>query len=509
MEILVLFVSGVTSVGLLIYSIHGGLVFFRFLRARIQRPAAPSRVMTLTRAPVLTTQIPICNDGPAAERILRAVAAMAYPAGCHEIQVLDDSSDDTRMAINRVAGELRRAGHRIVVVRRRDRKGGRIGALALGLQQAAGELIAVIDSHFIPPPEFLGRVVPLFLANTRLGFVQAAARRIEVAADPAFAADAQDSTSLAPAAREIWTGIPGNACHCVTVWRRDAIRDAGDWEPDTGAPDIDLSYRVQVRGWKGRHLAHAGVLVEQPASVIACEMAQVRWATGSIQVARKLLPRIWRAPLSLRARLAATLHLTEPAVYPLMLVGVLFAVPAAVSIDAIPAPLRPALIALIVSGLLAPHGLYLGLQWLLSPKWWRRVASFPAAACVGVGVAVANSRAVFAAMSRRATVVDLRPPQPGPLGARPGRPPSALLPWIEVAVGGYCTVGLGLYLSTGRLILAPLLFGYAVGFLITGVAGLHESYVERAARLHRLLGAGRRRALEATRLRGIRARPAA
>lgn len=506
MELLVLLVSGVTSVGLLIYSAHGGLVLFRFLRSQRGRTAKSSGGLTLpVRLPLVTTQIPLCNEGPAAERVIRAAADMVYPSSCHEIQVLDDSSGETRQLVDRAARELRHAGHRIVVLRRRDRNGGRPGALAFGLRHAAGELIAVLDSQLTPPPDFLVRIVPFFLEHDRLGSVEAAARHND---PPAAAGDEAVVSMAEPVAlpsgeREMWTGIPGYACRCATIWRRDAIHDAGGWQADTVAEDLDLSYRTRVRGWQTRQLTNTGLRTEPAVTVTGCQFAQVLWAKGSIQVARKLLPRIWRARLAWRAKLAATVHLTEPAVFPFILTGVLFAMPAAAIANALPVPLRSALIALIVTALFAPHVGYVAIRRLFFRAWWRRIALFPTLACVGVGAAVANSRAVFEALIHR--------PSAGAPGLGPGKPARALwrrasplLAWIEVTVGAYCAVAVGMYLSTGRLVLAPLLFVYAVGFLVTGVGGLHELYEERATRIRRILGAGRPRALTGPRLRGVR-----
>lgn len=260
--------------------------------------------------PVVTVQLPLYNERFVARRLMDSVANLDWPDDRLEIQVLDDSSDDTRSIVDTGAAYWSGRGKRISVLRREKRTGYKAGALAFGLRCAGGEYIAVFDADFIPPRDFLRRTIPLFtddnigMVQARWGFVNAESSRLtriqSLLLAPHFGIE-----HLVRFRRGLFFNFNGTA----GVWRRAAIVSAGGWQADTVTEDLDLSYRAQLGGW--RFVYHDGLAVpsELPVTLADFRGQQQRWAKGSIQTARKLLPRILAAPLPLEVKMEATAHL--------------------------------------------------------------------------------------------------------------------------------------------------------------------------------------------------------
>ncbi|MCC7142936.1 MAG: glycosyltransferase [Candidatus Eisenbacteria bacterium] len=304
------FVHVAAQCGLLIYGAHRLLMLVHWLRRREPssaplRPASPK-----LRPSRVTVQLPIYNERFVAERLIDAAAALRWPRGWFEIQVLDDSTDDTRSIVDRRAVHWRERGVEVTVLRREDRGGFKAGALAAGLRQARGEFIAIFDADFLPEPDFLERTMGPF-ADPRVGMVQA--RWGFVNAEHSWLTRAQ-SVSLGAHfriehqvryLRRLFFNFNGTA----GVWRRNTIEDAGGWEPDTVTEDLDLSYRAQLAGWRFVYLDDVVVPSELPVTLGALRAQQRRWAKGSLQTARKILPRVARAQVAPRLKFEAAMHL--------------------------------------------------------------------------------------------------------------------------------------------------------------------------------------------------------
>jgi cellulose synthase/poly-beta-1,6-N-acetylglucosamine synthase-like glycosyltransferase len=479
-------VYGTASFALFLYGANCYVMMILFLRCRrtvaarnacVAAAAAP-RFFDPATLPEVTTQIPIFNEANVAERALRAAAAIDYPRFRHEIQVLDDSTDETRALVDRVAGELSARGHRIVVRRRIDRQGFKAGALAAGLGCATGEFVAIFDADFIPPPHFLRATLPFFFTDGRLALVQGRWGHLNQPESALTRAQAIgiDGHFMVEQTARTFNGLLMNFNGTAGLWRRAAIADAGGWSADTLTEDLDLSYRAQLRGWRTHFLADLEVPGELPGTLAAFKSQQFRWAKGSIQTARKLLPRIWRSPLSPWAKLQALLHLTHYAIHPLMLVVALLALPVMAQ-AAHPGAhgLLWASAAAILVAMVAPNSLYLVSQRALYPAWWRRLLWLPALTCIGVGIAASNSRAVIEALIGHASEF-VRTPKRGERGRTAYASGRTLQPWVEVGLGLYCALSLVIYLAGGSLIIGPLLALYAASFLVVGAVGLGENY---------------------------------
>ena len=281
--------------------------------------------------PVVTSQIPIYNEVHVAQRVIEAVAAISYPAGRHEVQVLDDSTDRTREVVDVCVERLTAKGVNVYVVRRANRAGYKAGALAAGVAEARGTYVAVFDSDFVPPRDFLCKAVPLLEEADDLACIQG--RWEHLNRGQSWLTEAQalgiDGHFAIEQGARAWNGLMMNFNGTAGVWRKSAIVDAkvGGWSGDTLTEDLDLSYRVQLAGWRLDYCLDMPCPAELPGSIEALKSQQRRWATGSIQVARKLLPRIWRSDATVGQKLEATLHLTHYSVAVWMLVLALVARP--------------------------------------------------------------------------------------------------------------------------------------------------------------------------------------
>ncbi|OON70214.1 cellulose synthase family protein [Hymenobacter sp. CRA2] len=300
----------------------------RVLRGGLSSP--PPLPADTQRWPRVTVQLPVYNELNVVERIIDAAAALDYPAGRLQIQVLDDSTDESvALAAARVAWH-RAQGLDIEHVRRPDRQGFKAGALAHGLEAATGELVAIFDADFVPAPDFLQRTVPYFLADEGLGVVQT--RWGHLNEDYSLLTELQ---AFGLNAHFLVEQVGRHAGHHFInfngtggVWRRSCIEDAGNWQADTLTEDLDLSYRAQLRGWRFCYLPAVVAPAELPAHMDALRSQQHRWNKGGAETARKHLRRVWTSPhLPLSTKLHATFHLLNSAVFVAVLLMGLLSVP--------------------------------------------------------------------------------------------------------------------------------------------------------------------------------------
>ena len=479
---LLLVAYGAASLGLFLYGANCYVMVGLYLRCRsgaarrnaaVTAAAAP-RFAAVGGLPMVTTQIPIYNEANVAERALRAAAAIEYPRARHEIQVLDDSSDETRAIVDRVAAELVARGHRVRVLRRPDRRGFKAGALAAGLAEAEGEYVAIFDADFTPPARFFRATLPFFFADDRLALVQGRWGHHNQAESALTRAQAIgiDGHFMVEQTARTFNGLLMNFNGTAGLWRRSAIADGGGWSADTLTEDLDLSYRVQLRGWRTHFLADLEVPGELPGTLAAFKSQQFRWAKGSMQTARKLMPRVLRSRRSAWVKLQAALHLTHYAIHPLMIAVAVLALPVMAVLPRRGSPLLlGASVAAILLAMVAPNSLYLVSQRALYDSWWRRLLWLPALTCLGIGIAVSNSRAVLEAVLGRPSDF-IRTPKRGDCARQDYAAARTVQPWLELGLGAYCAASLVIYLRAGGLVIAPLLGLYAGSFLLVGVLGV-------------------------------------
>jgi cellulose synthase/poly-beta-1,6-N-acetylglucosamine synthase-like glycosyltransferase len=388
----------VAQVLLVVYSSHRYVVLWRLWRHRRQAIHAP--VAERCEWPRVTVQLPVFNERLVVERLIDAAAGFDYPRDCLEIQVLDDSTDDTRAIAARAVAAHRARGVDIVHLPRAERRGYKAGALAAGLDRARGELIAVLDADFVPRPDFLRRLAPHF-ADPRVGMVQA--RWGHLNRDRSLLTRAQavmlDAHFLVEHEARQRSGLFFNFNGTAGLWRRRCIDEAGGWSHDTLTEDLDLSYRAQLAGWRFVFDAAVEVPAELPRELDAFKSQQRRWAKGSIQTARKLLPRVWASGLPGRLGVEAFFHLTSNAAYPLLLGLALLLLPVLLGASSLP----PLLLALVQAGVLAfgvlPVVVFLAAGQFAAGRPREAPLTVAAALVLGVGLSLNNARAVVEGLS--------------------------------------------------------------------------------------------------------------
>ncbi|HEX2463978.1 MAG TPA: cellulose synthase family protein [Thermoanaerobaculia bacterium] len=404
---------------LALYSLHRALLLR--LERRHRAPLAPPADPAVW--PRVTVQLPLYNELYVAPRLLEAACRLDYPSDRLEIQVLDDSDDETAAVMRRLCERYRRSGADVTYLHRAARSGYKAGALAAGLESASGEMIAVFDADFVPPPSFLYDSVRWFDDPT-VGMVQARWEHLNRRQSLLTRVQAMllDGHFLIEHTARHRSGRLWNFNGTAGVWRREAIDAAGGWQHDTLTEDLDLSYRAQLRGWRFVYLPRLEVPSELPASISALKSQQHRWAKGSIQTARKLLGDILRSPQPWWRKLEACVHLTANGCYFLLVLLALLIFPAMLArraaeeqwkLLAIDLPLFLAATASIVA-------YYLESQRLESRGERRPAVLLPSVFALGIGLSLSNASAVLSGLVRRGGAF-VRTPKPGAPGARAGR----------------------------------------------------------------------------------------
>lgn len=350
--------------------------------------------------PTVTVQLPMYNERYVAARLIEAAAALDWPRDRMQVQILDDSTDDTRGIVDAAAERARAEGVVVEVVRREDRVGYKAGALEHGLASATGEFIAVFDADFVPPRDFLRRTVGAF-ADESVGMVQA--RWEHLNRDFSLLTRAQavllDGHFVVEQTARSQSGRFFNFNGTAGLWRRQAIVDAGGWDHDTLTEDLDLSYRAQLAGWRFEYLTDVTAPAEIPAEIHAFRSQQHRWAKGAAECCLKLARRVTKAPLPARVRFEALVHLTANFAYPLLIV-LAVTMPLMARIRQHPGYewATPLDLTLFSIGFGSVAAFYVAAQRRVGISLVRALAMVPVVLAVDIGLAVHKSRAVFEAL---------------------------------------------------------------------------------------------------------------
>jgi cellulose synthase/poly-beta-1,6-N-acetylglucosamine synthase-like glycosyltransferase len=395
--VIIIAILGVTSV--LLFGFGVNLLYLTFQATRLKPRPKGSRI--LDGEPVVCVQVPVYDERYVAERVLDAVCALDWPASRLEVQVLDDSDDETTSIIARRAELWRRDGIHFTHVRRGTRSGFKAGALAFGLTQSDAPFIAIFDADFVPPRDFLRRTIGVF-EDPSIGFVQARWGHLDEGYSwfTRLQALAIDFHFLVEQAVRSTNGYFTNFTGTAGVWRRSTIEDSGGWSADTLTEDLDLSYRAQLRGWRAAYLEDLVVPEELPVSIDAYRRQQSRWATGSFQSAFKLLIPLLRSRNRAAVKLQATVHLLAYGIGPLMLIQ-LICYPAlllTLGRQALPWPLADASVLVVVVAV-SPWFGFIVAQTRLGRRWW---SGLPSLLCqvVGAGMSLTATLALFRATRR-------------------------------------------------------------------------------------------------------------
>ncbi len=380
-----------TLIWLSVYAFQALLLTLLYIRHRRARPAE-ALSYEAGPWPRVAVQLPIFNEKHVVERLIDAAAALDYPRDRLEIQVLDDSTDDTTALAEARAREYRARGIDVRVLHRTDRSGFKAGALARGLAQTDAEYLAVFDADFQPHPDFLRRTIPALVAQPAVGMAQTRWSHLNDEYSPWTRAQALalDGHFVVEQTARNRSGLLINFNGSGGVWRRQCIEEAGGWQSDTMTEDMDLSYRAQLAGWRTCYLPEVDAPAELPAQIEAFKRQQSRWAQGSIQCLRKLGPPILRSRLSVPQKLMALVHISSYFTQPLLVLLLLVMLPIIWTGQSTPA----FLMALGVASF-GPPLLYVISQAALYADWRQRLLYFPALLVVASGMTWSTTRGVF------------------------------------------------------------------------------------------------------------------
>jgi cellulose synthase/poly-beta-1,6-N-acetylglucosamine synthase-like glycosyltransferase len=420
--------------------------------------------------PTVTIQIPLYNERTTAEQIVRAAAAQDYPRDRFDIQVLDDSTDETTEIVAKVVEEVRRSGVRIELLHRTDRKGYKAGALAEGLERTDAEFLALFDADFVPEPSFLRQLLVEQRAfdDPQVAFVQARwawGGKVRGLL-PAALALLLDRHFFVQKPTRAFLGDVTTFNGSAGIWRRRAVDEAGGWSADTLTEDLDLSYRCALKGWKGAYVHDVSVANELPGHMRAFKMQQHRWAKGNAQCFRSLTGRVIASKGVVRDRLDEVFLLAGYAIHPILLSNLLLWPWAVLLMDRT--------LFLVLQG-------FMGLAILVAPlsfaitvverdgRWsFSSLGEIIAGICIGIGLMVNNSAGQIQGFVEAGGEFVRTPKSNRPPGARAApvsgavRQYSSPLHWTffaELLVIAYCFVGTAVLFSHGEALWAiPMLF---------------------------------------------------
>jgi len=385
------------------FGLHGLVMIYYY--HKVQKLAHVPPIQSAENLPLVTIQLPFYNEMYVVDRLVEAVCAIEYPKDRLEIQLLDDSTDETVELSLALVERFQREGFDIKHIHRTNRQGYKAGALKEGLAAASGEFVAIFDADFVPHPDFLMKTIPYFF-DPKVGMVQTRwehlnegysflTRAQALALDAHFVIEQQIRHKA---------GFFINFNGTAGVWRKSTIEDAGNWHSDTLAEDLDLSYRAQLRGWRFVFLNDVTSPAELPADINSLKTQQFRWTKGAVETAKKLLPSVWKSGLSLKHKLECTVHLTSNIVFPFIMLVAFLNVPIVIIKNEVGGyDAFFSLMSIFVLASISTFLFYMYAQRAIHLDWQRRLLLFPVFMAGSMGLAVNNTRAVFEALIGKKT----------------------------------------------------------------------------------------------------------
>lgn len=460
------------------YGLHRAHLVLLLLKNRSKVKQTVADYSLPTALPRVTIQLPLYNEATVVERLLDAVAGIDYPRELLDVQVLDDSNDETRLLSSRKVLQLQAQGLNIEHIRRPDRVGYKAGALDFGLGTAQGELVAIFDADFIPQREFLMKVVGHF-QDPKVAMVQT--RWAHLNREQSLLTRAQalllDGHHVVENQARFASNLLFNFAGTGGIWRKHVIADAGGWQHDTLTEDLDLSYRAQLRGWKFIYRPDVTTPSELPEDVSALRAQQYRWAKGTIQCARKLLRRVWNSELSLAQRIEATFHFTPHFAYPLMMLLSVLVLPAVLLIPAGTVQTMLLVDLPLCLGATGSMTVYFALaERQQGRSAWSAVAMVPALIALGAGLSPLITKAVYQGMRHMAGEF-VRTPKRGEGSTRYRQ--RVQLPWTELSLGVLSAVSTLAAISTDHWFAVPFTGLFSVGYAYVAMQLMSEQWGQR------------------------------
>ncbi len=472
---------------LLIFSSHGFIMmYYRNKYKKVHPLQNKSNIFDKN----ITVQLPLFNEMYVAERVIDAVCRLDYPKDLLEIQVLDDSTDETFDIVQKKVEQKVAEGFSISHIHRTDRSGYKAGALKAGLETAKGEFIAIFDADFIPKKNFLKKTLKYFISN-ETGMVQTRWEHLnkDFSVLTKIQALALDGHFVIEQSVRNSAGFFINFNGTGGIWRKECIMDAGNWNDDTITEDLDLSYRAQLRGWKFIYLRDFTTPAELPSEINALKAQQFRWTKGAIETAKKILPLVLKSDLPLRIKLQSTFHLTNNIVFPFILLAGILNVPLIFIKNAGPYDTFFNFMSIFVIAFISSFLLYLNAQKDVYTDWRKKITLFPIFMAGSMGLAVNNSRAVFEGLMNRKSefvrtpkfqVVNKDDSLSSNKYFRNTKVESSA--FIELLLALYCFIGVGASIYFGEFASIPFQLMFFFGFAsVSGLSFKHSLFKGKKA----------------------------
>ena len=480
MEIIILGAYFLSLCVLFGFGIHGLILVYFYRKTLKNKRQKPPLQKDL---PKVTIQLPMFNEYNVAERLIRAVCKIRYPIDKLEVQVLDDSTDDTVEIANKIVDEYRSKGYNIKYIHRTDRTGYKAGALKAGLEVAEGEFVAIFDADFVPNEDFLEQTVPYF-QNKEIGLVQTRWEHLNeefsmitkaqaLALDAHFCVEQQTRSNAG-----FFFSFNGTA----GIWRKETILDAGNWQADTLTEDLDLSYRAQLKGWKFIYLNEVTSPAELPDDINSLKIQQFRWTKGAVETAIKLIPKIIKAKLPLKIKMECYAHLTSNIVFPFIILVALLNIPVVfIKNSFIGVDTFYSLMSVFVFATIATFAFYSHGQKVIHSDWKKRLLLFPVFMAGSMGMAVNNSKAIFEAIIGKKTEF-IRTPKAGDSHSNTKKYTKRKISpivIIELILAFYFVFGIGLSIYYMEIAAIPFQLMFFAGFACIGILSLRHTLSKR------------------------------
>jgi len=469
---------------LFIFGSHGFIMIYYYLKFRTAKRAAPGPLDTY---PVVTVQLPVYNEMYVVGRLIDASCAMIYPKEKLEIQVLDDSTDDTVEVVDSCIQRYQKQGFDIKHIRRGTREGYKAGALRAGLASARGEFVAIFDADFVPRQDFLLKTIPHFGQDPKIGMVQTRWEHLnfDYSLLTRTQAMALDGHFVIEQAVRNKVGYFINFNGTAGIWRKSCIEDAGNWQADTLTEDLDLSYRAQLRGWRFIYLNDVTSPAELPSEINALKSQQFRWTKGAIETARKILPAVWKSALPLPIKIQGTFHLTNNVVFPFIVAAGVLNVPLVYIKHSGRYDDYFTVMSVFVFAFIGSFLFYLFSQKDVYQDWRKRILLFPVFMAGSMGFAVNNSRAVLEGLFRKKSEF-VRTPKYRIQNKQDSWKGKEYAPvklngtvLVEIALAIYCLFGLVSSLYFLELAAVPFQLLFFLGFAFVSVMSVKHALLAR------------------------------
>jgi len=484
MEEIILFTYIAALTILFVFGSHGFIMIYYYLKFRTRKQPSAK---TLDSYPVVTVQLPVFNEVYVVGRLIDAACAMIYPKDKLEIQVLDDSTDETVDIVGQHVERYRKLGFDIKQVRRPNRQGFKAGALKAGLDDARGDYVAIFDADFVPRQDFLLKTLPYFFTDPRIGMVQTRWEHInsDYSLLTRTQAMALDGHFVIEQAVRNKVGFFINFNGTAGIWKKECILDAGNWQTDTLTEDLDLSYRAQLRGWKFKYLNDVTSPAELPSEINALKSQQFRWTKGAIETARKMLPSVWKSPLPLKIKIHATFHLTNNLVFPFIVLAGILNVPLVFIKHAGAHDAYFAFMSVFVFAFIGSFLFYLFSQKDVYADWRKRIFLFPVFMAGSMGFAVNNSRAVLEGLFKRKSEF-VRTPKYSIQSKKDSWRDKSYVPIkisgtvvLEIVLALYCLIGVVASIYFLEIAAVPFQLMFFLGFAFVSALSLKHAFLAR------------------------------